>query len=785
MVKFNNFKVFSLLLPLNVLVSALMDETCNPNAGDGQFGSCDQQREKCLTGPDPNNPGHTLSQCVCISIGFTQNHQTRQCEDIDECNLGHASCLSTQKCINTIGSYRCECIKGYFELNLRGHKICKDVDECARDRNTICGNRRGGKCINKRGSYECQCKTTTWYTGEDGKCYDVNECEADVDVCDATSSTCLNEPGSYVCNCKNEGFYKVNPSNKHENCVDVNECEKNAEICEVVSSVCNNTYGAYKCDCKDGFYKEENAKETDGCQDIDECMADTPVCDSTSTCKNNVGSYECACKPGWTKPDGAKATDTCVDINECEAEPSVCNEGSSTCKNSLGSYSCECKPGYSKEASAKATDSCQDINECLAETSVCSSMSTCKNNIGSYECVCKPGYTKGPGAKATQQWITVLNNYGFFLSPDNCVDINECEVNPSVCNQDSSTCKNNLGSYSCECKSGYNKPVSAEGFPPKATDNCQDINECLGNTPACDSSSTCKNNNGSYECVCKPGYSKGNSDKATDTCADIDECNADFSACNELSSTCKNEPGSFSCECKLGYNKGATAKVTDNCSDINECDVTNTCSSGFNCINLPGTFTCTKTKINECELETPVCDSSSVCNDLDDGYSCNCKIGFKKENGGKLTDNCVDVNECETEGACNSGFKCVNSNGSFTCVEIPKTTEAPVVLTTKEETVTKAIVTTEVVSEENTTKKSEVTEEVVNKGSELAFICFFKDTCKTWEIILIIAGVAILLIAIILLIVCVVCKKKVPEHEAQSDFKFTSGYNTNKRSDWE
>ena len=112
-------------------------------------------------------------------------------------------------------------------------------------------------------------------------------------------------------------------------------------------------------------------------------------------------------------------------------------------------------------------------------------------------------------------------------------------------------------------------------------------------------------------------------------------------------------------------------------------------------------------------------------------HCCNlcCKIGFKKENGGKLTDNCVDVNECLTQGACNSGFKCVNSNGSFTCVEIPKTSYL--------------------------------------------------------KLALIIGGAAILLIAIILLIVFVVCKKKAPEHLAQSDFKFTSGYNTNKRSDWE
>ena len=41
------------------------------------------------------------------------------------------------------------------------------------------------------------------------------------------------------------------------------------------------------------------------------------------------------------------------------------------------------------------------------------------------------------------------------------VDINECLINNGGCGDVSSTeCVNNMGSYSCECKQGYNETAS-------------------------------------------------------------------------------------------------------------------------------------------------------------------------------------------------------------------------------------------------------------------------------------------------------------------------------------
>lgn len=77
---------------------------------------------------------------------------------------------------------------------------------------------------------------------------------------------------------------------------------------------------------------------------------------------------------------------------------------------------------------------CTDINECLSSHKCDMEVSTCVNNVGSYTCVCKDGYEKINGI---------------------CVDIDECEKNIDKCNVNAK-CINTPGSYRCECNSGFN-----------------------------------------------------------------------------------------------------------------------------------------------------------------------------------------------------------------------------------------------------------------------------------------------------------------------------------------
>ena len=68
--------------------------------------------------------------------------------DINECTRKIDSC--DELCINTPGSYRCDCPAG-FELQY-DQQSCADIDECARGTSSC-----SQACINTHGSFRCEC----------------------------------------------------------------------------------------------------------------------------------------------------------------------------------------------------------------------------------------------------------------------------------------------------------------------------------------------------------------------------------------------------------------------------------------------------------------------------------------------------------------------------------------------------------------------------------------------------------------------------------------------------
>ncbi|XP_067945057.1 fibrillin-1-like [Watersipora subatra] len=651
----------------------------------------------CIILPD------TTFECKC-NEGFLGDGYN--CTDIDECAATTPVCTGESlRCSNTLGSYRCECPKGYKN---DGPMRCIDIDEC---QNTPCKD-PGSTCENIPGSYICHCLPGEMYNEHSGTCKEaVILCPDKNHKCSVYANCIVLPDASFECKC-NEGF-----KGDGYNCTDIDECAAITPVCSGENVTCSNTLGAYRCTCPKGY-------ENDGpirCIDIDECQ-NTPCKDPGSTCENTPGSYICHCPPGEmydehsgtckeavilcpdkthicsvyanciVLPDatfeckcneGFKGDGyNCTDIDECRATTPVCYGENLTCSNTLGSYICECPKGYKKDGPMR----CIDVDECSANMSPCKGTnSICDNTVGSFTCKCPPGYN-GDGVntcKITNKRIpcpddthrcsfdarcevkgtdfSCMCNQGFSGNGYNCKDINECITNPTSCTGVNTTCTNNIGGFTCNC---------APGFIADGPFHCTDFDECRSKVSPCkEANSTCTNTVGSFICQCPPGYTGD----GVNNCKDINECQN--SPCKDPGSTCENTPGSYICHCPPGkmYDEhGGT------CKDVNECKQSISPCKGKNatCINTDGSFTCTCpqgftgdgvtncTDIDECKQSSSPCKGeNATCTNTDGSFTCACPKGF---NGDGVT-KCTSLDSCSSSPCKVANSRCENFKGGFRC----------------------------------------------------------------------------------------------------------------------
>lgn len=341
-------------------------------------------------------------QCGPCPVGLAGDGQ--DCFENDECaNASVSRC--NQTCVNTFGSFRCECHHGYISRD-QG-RICEDVNECQEAGNLMNNCSENAMCMNFPGSYNCSCNPG--YEGDPySNCTDKNECTNGDALC---SQICVNTPGSFHCSCR-EGFQLAA---NQLTCEDVNECST-GHNCE---RICENLIGSYQCKCPAGF--ELNADNAT-CK-----VAAASQCDNTNggcsqICVNQTGLVTCYCNQGYNLTVDGK---NCSDIDECMMGTHDCSQ---ICSNNEGSFTCGCPAGYLLAADGKT---CIDEDECMNSTlNDCNQI--CTNKMGSYECSCANGFT---------------------LQSDNtsCADINECDGSPanSPCNDGS--CVNVPGSFQCRC----------------------------------------------------------------------------------------------------------------------------------------------------------------------------------------------------------------------------------------------------------------------------------------------------------------------------------------------
>ena len=144
--------------------------------------------------------------------------------DVNECVDGLDDCSPDARCINTAGSFDCDCLPA-FEGNGR---VCTAivlvpslVNECANQQDNCSP---AAECIDLANGYDCRC--LAGYLG-DGR------------VCTGNTlrSSCLSL-SLYV--------YAVSG-------IDLNECNSGSGSCPYSHSHCVNLVGSYRCECDYGY----------------------------------------------------------------------------------------------------------------------------------------------------------------------------------------------------------------------------------------------------------------------------------------------------------------------------------------------------------------------------------------------------------------------------------------------------------------------------------------------------------------------------------------------------
>ena len=351
-----------------------------------------------------------------------------------------------------------------------------DVNECLVATDNNCAQ----LCINTNGSFHCQCNSGYILSSDNSTCNgwltwlthtvfhinyfpDVNECLIATD--NNCSQLCINTNGSFHCQC-NSGYvlssddttcngWQIWPPHTvfHINYfLDVNEClVGNANNC---SQLCINTNGSFHCQCNSGYILSSDNLTCNGWltwlphtvfhisyfPDVNECLFATDN-NCSQLCINTNGSFHCQCNSGYIlSSDNSTCNGWLIspphtvfhfnyfpDVNECLI--STNNNCSQLCFNTNGSFRCQCNSGY---ILASDNSTCNgwliwpphtvfhinyfpDVNECLIATdNNCSQL--CINTNGSFHCQCNSGYILSSDNSTCNGWLTWLPIL-YFISP--------------------------------------------------------------------------------------------------------------------------------------------------------------------------------------------------------------------------------------------------------------------------------------------------------------------------------------------------------------------------------
>ncbi|XP_032321332.1 CD97 antigen isoform X1 [Camelus ferus] len=201
--------------------------------------------------------------------------------------------------------------------------------------------------------------------------------------------------------------------------------------------------------------------------------------------------------------------------------------------------------------------------------------------VNGTSCRCLPGFSSSSGSEIFTSLL------------ESCDDINECGPPLTVSCGQSADCKNTEGSYYCMCIPGYALVSGAPTFRNESENMCQDVDECQWKPRICKGRSICINTEGNYTCQCPPGLELN--PEGPEPCKDVNECALGRNPCHN-STHCLNYVGRYECRCRPGWKPLPGSPNGPNntiCEDVDECSSgQHRCHSSTVCSNTVGSYTC-------------------------------------------------------------------------------------------------------------------------------------------------------------------------------------------------
>uniref|UniRef100_A0AC35TFU5 EGF-like domain-containing protein n=1 Tax=Rhabditophanes sp. KR3021 TaxID=114890 RepID=A0AC35TFU5_9BILA len=671
-----------------------------PNTKPGKVKSCDRDGGRCgeneVCSDSPTQKGKKTCNCAKNSVRDVDG----TCKQTQLCDLQN-ECSKDAICSNLFGSYKCQCRPGFHDISTDpirspGRDCQELVNECAGQANTCSLN---ANCFDKIDGYSCECKssfidTSSLYgLGPGRKCStSVNECASDhLNTCDENSD-CIDTPDGYVCQCF-AGYVDVSSSASlppGRVCTVQTTCPKQKTDLvflidgsgSIGSRVFQSEVLRFVAEFVDLFdigpdktrvgliqYSDQIRHEFD----LNQYSDKTSLLKAISTTEYLTGltrtgaAIQHMVNEGFNtrrgaRPDNNQISKVAIIMTDGRSQDNVTLPAIAARDKKINTFSI----GVTDHVLASELEAIsgsaknwfyvqrfKDLDtrlRSLIQKAACPPLPTpsklhqtcnihkqtgCNRELneicievgGKPSCECTPPFTRHPLTRVCG---------GDLCNPQ---VITSC-IYPELCKQTP------LYNHRCACEGEFVREPSTgrcihkksviQVDPPRKHDCSIDNGKECGENESCLAMPVSSQN---YKCECKRAYERS---AISGKCELIGSCDPHNSLCD----TRKHE------QC-LMHPSGKY----------------HVCQCGRNSRRHPITGICL---VNECLSGIHDCNRNAICTDLDEGYLCSCKYGFRDESpeptkrAGRI---CVaEVNECVTgKHNCDPNAYCIDTKESFVC----------------------------------------------------------------------------------------------------------------------